>query len=333
MSQLVGVQVRDTVPFREFLQVAGGALGVHRLRAGLLCEDIGADGFSGLLCAELAEKGQGMFPGVYGPGVAVFRGVQVYAPAAGVAQISGDGDGTSGKVDVLPPQGAALAPPDAGVNQQVDQGLPFQRLPSQAGDDLLNLCWGVGQRAGFSDFIFPGFWPLHLVHWIAGYHVSQVCHFEKAVEDGVDFDHRGMSFALCLDVQEQGADLRRGDLRELDVTQGRIDLLIQVALVVGAAVLAHGDGFGGHKDPLAVLTKGEYLGGFGGGLGLPVPLLRTADYLSSVTLSLKLCGHCLKFPLNGLPAPPVRGIPATGQAGLAPASADADLIEYNTGGG
>ena len=217
------MQARDPIPLGELLQVAGGALGVHRLRAGLLSEDIGADGLPGLLCAELAEKGQGMIPGVYGPGVAVFRG---YAPAAGVAQISGDGDGAGGKVDVLPPQGTALAPPDAGVNQQMNQRLPFQRLTLQTCDNLLNLRRGIGKRASFLDFTLPGLWTLHLVHGITGDHVAQVCHFEKAVEDGIDLDYRGMGFALSLDVQEQGGELGRGDFREFDIPQGWVYPLV-----------------------------------------------------------------------------------------------------------
>ena len=320
------MQAGDPIPFGELLQVAGGALGVHRLRAGLLSEDIGADGFPGLFGAELAEKGQGMAPGVYGPGVAVLRGVQVHAPAAGVTQISGDGDGAGGKVDVLPPQGAAFAPPDARVNQEMNEGLPFQRLPLQGGYDFLDLCRGVGQRPVVLDFILPGLWALHLVHGVAVYHVPQVGHLEEAVQDGVNLDDGGVGLAVGLDAQEQGADLRRGDFRELEVAQGGIDFLVEVALIIGSAVLAHGDGFGGHEDPLTILPEGEYLCSLRRFLGGLLPPLRPADDLPGVTLALELRRHRRQLPLDGLAAPAVRDIPAMGETGLPPPPADVDFI-------
>ena len=268
-----------------------------------------------------------MTSGIDGTGAAILWSVQVDALRRSVAEIPGYGDGAALEVDVLPLEGAALAPPDAGVDQQMDQGPPFQRLPLQAGDDLLNLCRSIGQRAVCLDFSLPGLWALHLIHRIAVDHVPQVSHLEEAVEDGVDLHDGGVGLALGLNVQQQGGDLCRGDLRELKAAEGWIDPFVQITLIVGTGVLAHGDSLGWHEHPLPVLLQREDFSGLRGLQRLPLPLLGAADDLPSIALALKLSRHRCKLPLDGLPAPAVRRIPPPRQAGLAPAPADADLIK------
>ena len=66
MAQFVGVQIGDTVPLRILLQIPGRALRVHRLRASLLGEHILTDCLLGLLCAQLAQQGQRVGPGIHG---------------------------------------------------------------------------------------------------------------------------------------------------------------------------------------------------------------------------------------------------------------------------
>lgn len=166
-----------------------------------------------------------MCSSIYSACVAIFGGVQVDTFCRCIAEISAYSDSPRTKVDVLPLKGTALAPPDAGVNQKMNQRLPFQRLMFQAGDNLLNLCRSVGQRTVCLDFILSRFGALHLVHGITGDHVSQVGHFEETVEDGVNLDDGRVGLAIGLDVQQQSRKLGRGDFREFDVTQGRIDLL------------------------------------------------------------------------------------------------------------
>ena len=144
MPQLVGVQIGDTIPHRKLLQIPGGALGVHRLRAGFLSKDIGADGFLGLLHPELAQQGKCAISHIHGAKMAVFRGIEIDAFSLGVAEIPSDGDGAGCKVYILPLKGAVLAPANACVDQKVNQGTPFQRLPLQASNDLLHLRGSIG---------------------------------------------------------------------------------------------------------------------------------------------------------------------------------------------
>lgn len=82
------------------------------------------------------------------------------------------------------------------------QGLPLQRLLFQAGDNFLNFRWAVGQRPVSLYFIFPGLWTLYLIHRAAVYHIPQKGHFEKAVEDGVDFHNSGVRLASGLNIQK-----------------------------------------------------------------------------------------------------------------------------------
>lgn len=79
VTQLVRMEIGGAVPLGEFLQVAGGTLGVHWLRAGLFCEHIGAETFLRLFYTKLAKQRQGVVPNVHGAGVSVFWCIQIDA--------------------------------------------------------------------------------------------------------------------------------------------------------------------------------------------------------------------------------------------------------------
>lgn len=170
---------RRTVP--KTFSSTGKALGVHWPRAGLLGKDIGTDRFLGLLHSKLAQQGKCAFSHIHGAKVAVLWGIQIDTLGLGVAEVPPNGDGAGGKVNGFSLEGAALAPANACVDQQVNQGAPFQRLPLQAGNNFLHPCRSIGQ--------------------------GTVC------------------LPFRLNVQEQGCNLGRGDFRELEVAQGRVDFL------------------------------------------------------------------------------------------------------------
>lgn len=129
----------------------------------------------------------------------------------------------------------------------------------------------------------------------------------------------GVCLAPRLDIPKQGADLGWGNVRQPDIVQGRADRPVRIALVVGAAVLAHGDDFGGHEHTLPILPQGQNFSRFGPGFSILLPLFSPAEHLSGVALSLELSGNSGQFTLDGFFAPPLWGIPAAGQAGFAPA--------------
>lgn len=123
----------------QFFEIARGALRVHWLRTTLLCENKGAHSFSRLFCAKLTQEGYCIIPRIHSALMAVLRGVYVDALCRCVAQISGYGDLPALEVNIFPLQCAALAAPDAGINQQTDERPPFQRLRVQCSKDIPDL--------------------------------------------------------------------------------------------------------------------------------------------------------------------------------------------------
>ena len=164
------------------------------------------------------------------------------------------------------------------------------------------------------------------------------------MQNGVGLDDSSVCLTLCLNIQQQRTDLRRCDLWHFHIPQDGVDSPVKTILVVGSSVFAHCDGLRRHEHTLPILAQGQYFGRFcrllsglcRGFCGFPCVLLMllcTAYGLACITLPLKLCRHSGKLALNGLLAPAIRRIPPAGKAGLAAATADADLIEDLAGFG
>ena len=135
------------------------------------------------------------------------------------------------------------------------------------------------------------------------------------------------AFSLCLNSEEQGRNLRGRDAWQLLLSQHRIDVPVQSPLVAMPRVFTHGNGLGGHEHRLTELLQRHYPGGLLCLLRFALPLLRAADNLAAVTLTLKFRGDGGKLPLDGALAPAFGRIPAFGQLPLRPSAADGDLIE------
>ena len=82
------------------------------------------------------------------------------------------------------------------IYEDMNQCAPLQRLPVQLGEDRLNFLRRVRLRLCCFALILSGLGALYLVHGIAVYHIAQICHFEKSVENGIDLNDSRMSLSL-----------------------------------------------------------------------------------------------------------------------------------------
>ena len=326
VTQLMRVEILNAVPLAESLEVARRCLGIHHVRLALLRKDPLADTGSGLLVLVLAQELQYGRIDVDGPGLSTLRSVQVDALVGRVAKVAADRYRTGLEVDVFPLEGAALSPTDAGVDQQPEEYAPLQRLLFQAIKDAPDLLHGIRLHLVLN-LSFAGLGARYFVHGILLDGIVEIGHLEKRVENRVHLDNRGMGPPLGLDGQQEGGDVRGGDVRHLQIPQGRIDMVVQVALEATTAVLGNRYSLGRHENRFPVLAQGEDLGGFAFLLKLLLLLLRAADDLAGVSLPLKLRSNLGKLPVNGPLAPAVRRIPALGELGAPPAPADLDLVE------
>ena len=290
VPQLVGVQVWNAVALREVLHIPHGAMGVHRFGAAVLGEYKGADGRLCLLLPQRPQQGDNLRVNVYYAGASVFRRVQVDALLGRIAEIAADGDGTLLKVNVPPLEAAAFAPPDAGVDQQPEKDLPFQRLFFETVQNIPHFPGGIGFDFLPLYFVLPGLWALHLVHRIAGDHVGQIGHFEEAGEDHIALDHRAVRLALGLQLQQQGGHVGGGNVRQLLLPQRRVNPAIEAALIAATAILRQRDRLGGHEYPLPELVKGLDFRRLCGLLGFLLAFLFPTDHFPGLALPLKFGG-------------------------------------------
>lgn len=330
VTQLMRVEILNAVPLTESLEVARRRLGIHHVRLALLRKDPLADTGSGLLVLVLAQELQYRRIDVDGPGLSTLGSVQVDALVGRVAKVAADRYRTGLEVDILPLEGTALSPTDAGVDQQPEEYAPLQRLLFQAVKDAPDLLHGI--RLHFVlNLSFTGPGARYFVHGILLNGIVEIGHLEKRVENRVHLDDRGMGPPLGLDGQQEGGDVRGGDVGHLQIPQGRIDMVVQIALEAAPAVLGDRYGLGRHENRFPVLTQGEDLGGFAFLLELLFLLFRSADDLPGVGLPFKLRGYPGQFPVDSPLTPAVRGIPAFGELGAPPAPADLDLVEDLSG--
>lgn len=185
---------------------------MHELWAVGLGKDIGADCMAGLILSKLTEQGNDFRIDIYRPYLATLGSVQIDTLLRGIAQISSYRNRVCLEVNVLPPQAAALTPPDAGVDEQSKQDTPFEWFALQSGKDPLDFFDGVGFHICIFELIIAELRPLDLIHWVDRDHVGHVRHFEQAVQDSIDFDTGGVGLALRLHGQEQSGDVGWGDI-------------------------------------------------------------------------------------------------------------------------
>lgn len=125
-------------------------------------------------------------------------GIKIDALLGRIAKVSGDGDRVGLEVNILPPEAAAFATSDAGVNEETHQGLPLERLLLQSLKNALDVISGVRLQILVLKFAFSGLGTLYLVHWIGCNDIRHIRHFEQAVQDRVDLDAGGVGRALGL---------------------------------------------------------------------------------------------------------------------------------------
>ena len=155
----------------------------------ILRKDIPADGLPGLLCAELLEQVKYVRSNIDRPGFAVFGVGKVYPVRWGVLNIAADGDCFVSPVNICPFQAASFTPPDPCICNQRNIGLPFQRLPLQALENMTQLLDGIG----FLPFVLCLFvlaWggTLHLQHGIGFDGIIQKSHLKNAIQNIVELD-------------------------------------------------------------------------------------------------------------------------------------------------
>lgn len=144
VAELVWAKILYAVSLAEFLKIAGGALGVHNVRAVVLGEHIPADSFPGLFKAELLQELQHVRPHVYSPGLAVFGAGDIDPSGGGVLSIAPDRECALCPVNIRPFQGASLTAPDAAISDKVYICLPFQGFVLQTLEDIGKLLDGIG---------------------------------------------------------------------------------------------------------------------------------------------------------------------------------------------
>lgn len=209
-------------------------------------------------------------------------------------------------------EAATLAPANAGVDEQTKQDAPFERFILQCDKNSLDFLGGVRLHILFLELTLAWPGPLYLVHGISSDNIAHIGHLEQAVQDSVYFDTGSMSFALGLHGQEQGRNVSWGNIGHFQITQGRIDPMVETALVGAPTVLAHCHGFGGHEHLLAIFLEGLDFCGFPLLLEVAFFFLGAADHLTLVTAALKIGHFFCQGAVNGFLAPALRGIPAGG---------------------
>ena len=138
VPEYMRVEIGHAAPLGEPLHIAGRALRVHGFGTVFLRKDPLTDGGLGLLEPKLAEKRQRILAHIDGTGFPVLGRIQIHPFVLGVAQIPGDGQGSCLEIHVFPPERTTLSPPDARINQDVNESLPFQRFLPQGGQHLID---------------------------------------------------------------------------------------------------------------------------------------------------------------------------------------------------
>ena len=155
---------------------------MHGFRAVLLGKDVGADGLTGLFKAEFPKQCDNFRINVYCSDLSTFRCVEVDTLLRGVAQVPGYRDRVRLEVDIFLLETAALALPDAGVDEKTEQDTLFERFIFQRSKDPLNIFGGVRLHILFLKFALAWSGPPHFIHGIDCDHIAHVCHFEQAVQ-------------------------------------------------------------------------------------------------------------------------------------------------------
>lgn len=164
----------------------------------------------------------------------------------------------------------------------------------------MNLIYCIGVSLLSSQLVFSGFGTVYFVHRVSVNNVLGIGHFEQAVKDCIDLNDSGDRLTLCLHIQKQCINVGGGYVWHFQITQRGINPMVKIALVGGAPILRHGNGFGGHERTLTILTQCLDFCGLLFYLEVAFFLLFPADNLAGLDLALKFGCYSGKLLVYGL---------------------------------